>query len=333
MNKSYSYSMSVLYQSIRIILLNAKNNLAALALFKSKYTQAYIDALIAELEAAEVLKSEQARSAEHESLRVELRGLGASCRQYWQYMKRYIADAFGATQEVMMWDAAGWQYYTEAANENWDKLREMMQMASIFIEENSAVLKADGFMPETFAATFEESRALFNEKYDAFILARENAEAGTAAKIEANNNIYAKIVGLCLDGQACFMTDEVKKKLFSMEAVSSLIKPTGTATVVVELTDAETNAPIPVFDVTNLETERTVTSADGRAEMGQQAEGSKQYRIVADGYPEQTITVDVKAGTKSIERIALTPFVSAAAKAEIEETAAPTPTPELVTVK
>lgn len=331
--KNYSFAMSVLYQTIRIILLNATNNLAALTAFKSKYSEDYINELKAELEAAETLKSEQARAAEHEALRIDLISLSASCRQYWQYLKRYIADAFGPEQQIVMWDAAGWQYYTEAANLNWDKLREMMQMASLFIEENAGTLKENGFMPDTFAATFEASRAAFNTKYDNFILAKENAEAGTAAKIDANNNINTKTVSLCLDAQICFMNDEVKKRLFSMEAVSSLIKPTGSATVVVELTDAETNAVIPVFDVTNLETERTVTSVAGRAEMGLQAEGSKQYRIVADGYPEQTITVDVKAGTKSIERISLAPFVGAAAKAEIEETAAPTPTPELVPVK
>ncbi len=70
-------------------------------------------------------------------------------------------------------------------------------------------------------------------------------------------------------------------------------------------------------------TERTVTgNSEGRAEMGLQAEGSRRYRIVADGYPEHEITVELEKGTKTIERISLTPIISEAVKKEIEETAA-----------
>ena len=195
-----------------------------------------------------------------------------------------------------MWDAAGWQYYTEATHENWDKLKEMLSMASLFMEENSAKLLTEGFMPPDFIDNFEAKRAEYLAKYNAFDLALENAMKGTNDKITANNTIYDKIVSLCLDGQTAFKNDETRKKLFSMEAVSSLVKPTGSATVVVELKNAETGASIPAFDVTNLETERTVTADNnGRAEMGQQAEGTKNYRIVADGFPEDTISVALPA--------------------------------------
>ncbi len=331
MVKSYSLSMSVLYQTIRTIITNASNNIAALGSFKSKYNAAYLLTLQNPLDAAEAMKSEQARSAEHELLRIDMIGLGADCRQMWQNLKRYIADAYGSAQEVVMWDAAGWQYYTEASNENWDKLREMMQMGFLFIEEHEALLKTAGYMPDDFKDTFDDKRGAFNVKYDAFLIARENAEAGTAAKIAANNAVYESTVSLCLDGQVCFMNDEVKKKLFSIEAVSSLIKPTGSATVVVELRNAETNAVIPMFEMTNLSTERTVSAEEGRAEMGQQAEGQTQYRIVADGYAEHTITVDVHAGVKTIEHVALTPLISEASREAIAGSAT-SATPEPVVV-
>jgi hypothetical protein len=329
--KKYSFSMSVLYQTIRIVLLNLTNNLAAFAAFKSKYTPEFVAALEAELAAAENMKGEQARSLEHESLRTEMIPLADLCREKWQYLKRYIADAFGPTLEVANWDAAGWQYYDAAADNNWDKLREMCNMASVYIHDNSAKLLADGFMPATFEADFNDASNNFNEKYDAFILAEENAAQGTADKITANNNIYDKTVSVCLDGQTLFMNDEVKKKLFSMEAVSELVKPTGTATMVTELTNSETGAPIPGYSLTNTGTERTVTAnADGRAEMGQQAGGTNRYKIVADGYEETILTVDVKTGVKTIEKISLTPLISEASRAAIEST--PTPSAETVAV-
>ena len=309
-------------------MMNCKNNLAAFVAFKSKYTPAFVDALMAELLAAEKMKGEQARSLEHESLRIEMMPLGDTCRQLWQCLKRYIADAFGPTLEVANWDAAGWQYYDEASNENWDKLREMCNMALVYMDDNEAKLKTDGFMPVDFKSNFEKAVKDFNDKYNAFGLAEENAFKGTADKITANNSLYDKVVSLCLDGQVIANKDEIFKALFSMQAVSELVKPTGTASVVVEFTNAETGAAVPGYDVTNIKTERTVTAdSKGRAEMGQQAAGINNYMIVADGFPEDTITVDVKAGTKSIQKISLKPLIGEAAMAEIEGTSAPTPTP------
>jgi hypothetical protein len=51
--------------------------------------------------------------------------------------------------------------------------------------------------------------------------------------------------------------------------------------------------------------------------MGQQASGNNDYRIVADGFEEKTISVDVTAGTKTIQKISLKPLISEAVKAEI----------------
>ncbi|MEO5571525.1 MAG: hypothetical protein ABIT08_14045 [Bacteroidia bacterium] len=70
-------------------------------------------------------------------------------------------------------------------------------------------------------------------------------------------------------------------------------------------------------------------NADGRAEMGQQASGTNSYRIVADGYEEKTLTVNVTTGTKTIQKVSLKPLVSEAAKAEIAGSS--TPAPESVT--
>ncbi|MEO5569868.1 MAG: hypothetical protein ABIT08_17490 [Bacteroidia bacterium] len=329
--RKYSYSVSVLYQLLRILNSNCRNNIAAFSAFKNKYTPAMLDLLLSELAAAEKLKGEQARSLEHETLRIEMIPLADRCLTFWQYLKRYIADYAGPSHELQVanWDAAGWEFYTESASFNWDKLRNMCSMALTYIEDHEADLKTKGYMPDAFKDNFDDAcngPDGFNKKYDAFLLAQENAFQGTVDKVAANNNIFMKFSDLCADGQTIFAKDETRKALFSMEAVASLIKPTGTSIVVVELTNSETNAPVPGFDLVNVETERTVTAnAEGRAEMGQQAEGSNSYRIVADGYEEKTITITVAAGTKTIQKFSLKPLVSEAAKAEIAGSAALAP--------
>ncbi|MEO5571526.1 MAG: hypothetical protein ABIT08_14050 [Bacteroidia bacterium] len=104
-------------------------------------------------------------------------------------------------------------------------------------------------MPDDFKDNFKTATIDFNIKYDAFILAQENAFQGTVDKVAANNSIFIKFSDLCADGQTIFAKDETRKALFSMEAVASLIKPTGTATVAVELTNSQTNVPVPGFDL------------------------------------------------------------------------------------
>jgi hypothetical protein len=325
-NKKYSFSMSVLYQVLRIVLVNAAKNIVALGTFKSKYNDAYINDLQIEVDKAERMKSEQARNAEHELLREQLVSLGDDCRGFWQDLKRYIAEAYGTAVEAVQWDAAGWQNYDAASHDNWDKLREMMSMGSLFIEENLVKLTTDGFMPADFRDKFEASRSSFNDMYMSFDVAMENALQGTVDKILANNSIYDKIVQLCLDGQTVFKKDDTKKALFSMEAVSQLVKPVGAATVVFEVTNSETLQAQPGVEIVNMDTERSiVTDANGRAEMGQQASGSTNYKIVADGFPEEIITVDVQTGTKSIQKITITPLIGVAARAEIASTAVAVP--------
>lgn len=321
--KNYSFAMSVLYQTLRIVLLNATNNLAALAAFKSKYTTAYINTLKDELKEAEELKSDQARKAEHEALRVTLVAAGDVCTGQFQDLKRYIADAFPGTAPIM-WDAAGWNYYRESTNDNFDKCREMTNMMAVFIAENEAKLLADGYMPAAFIDTFEANRALFNKTYDDFLLAIENAHEGAVSKISANNAIKDKVADLCADAVVCFRTNDVKKKLFSMEAVAALIQPAGSSTLVVELKNEETSAVVSGYSLTNVSTERTVTGDDeGRAEMGQQAAGSTTYRIEANGFPEHLFTVNLETGTKLIKKISLMPLV-----VETATEAVMTPTPD-----
>ncbi|MEP7170414.1 MAG: hypothetical protein ABI855_13670, partial [Bacteroidota bacterium] len=217
--RKYSYSVSVLYQLMRTLISNCRNNIGAFFSFKSKYTPALLDLLLSQLAAAEKLKGEQARSLEHETLRIEMIPLADTCLTHWQYLKRYIADYAGASYELQVanWDAAGWEFYDESAHENWDKLRNMCSMALTYIEDHEADLKTKGYMPDDFKENFETSSINFNTKYDLFILAIENGFQQTVNKVDANNSIFMKLSDVCADGQTIFAKDETRKALFSME--------------------------------------------------------------------------------------------------------------------
>ena len=308
-----------------------------MAAFKPLYTEDYCNARIAEIEAAEAMKDMAARALLHESIRLDLITLAGACRDNWQALKQYIATVY-KTKEAREnnWRGAGWAHYAGAGDNNWISVQALMNAGKLYIAENTATLSANENMPAGFPAAFNASILAFNTKLAAFTNAQETAGTETDTKNEANNDVYDQAIDMGQDGQFVFRKTESLRKQFSFEAVCEKLEPTGSSTVVVEAKDAETNAVIAVFDVTNVETNRTVTAVDGRAEMGQQSAGTdKQYRIVADGYPETIISVSVNTGAKVIERISLTPILSEAARAEIAETASAssTPSPELVTVK
>jgi len=290
--------MSVLYQTIRMILINTTNNLATMNAFKSKYTAEFIDTMTAELNAAEAMAGEQARAAEHEMLRVTMTEQGAACRQNWQFLKRYIADAYAPSMHEIQWDAAGWAYYTEASNNNWDKLREMMNMGSQFIAANETALKDLGFMPDAFVTSFNASMNTFNATYDSFLTARENAFQGTADKIAANNAVYERTISICEDGQTVFADDETRKSLFSFTAVSELVSPRGASTLIITVTNAETEMPLAGAEVHVNGTDRTViTDSDGRAEIGNLSAGTASGTIIRDGYADATFSTTLTTGT------------------------------------
>ncbi len=333
----FSCSQPLMYQTARTMWINCKEFIIQMGGFKSFYTVDYCDARIAEIDAAEAMKSEAARALQHESVRFDLVTLADDVRGNWQALKQYISSVYKEKElREMNWRAAGWSSYDRASDDNWTSVQSLISEGKKYIEENLDTLTENNNMPVTFPATFIAAGSAFNSKLVDFGQAQETAGVETDAKNNANNDVYSKAIDMGQDGQFVMRKDESKRKQFSFEAVSEMLEPKGSSTLVVELRDTETNAVIKTFEVTNLETQRTVTSIEGRAEMGLQAAGeNKQYRIVADGYPEETISVNMNTGTKVVKKLTVAPLISAAAKAELEEieNATPTPSPELVTVR
>lgn len=310
MERIYPVGMSVLYAALRTLSTNGKNNIVKLAEFKSKYTNAYFDAFVEEIATAEGMKSEQARNAEHESIRVELVNLASECREFWQNLKRYIADAFGEEFAEINWDAAGWANYADASNDKWDKVTALMNDASIYGAENKAKLQANGFMPDAFLDDMNAKALEFNTRYDDFIQAEENAMDGTAAKVVANNNLWKKAVGIALDGQTVFMKDEVKKKQFSLEAIGDLISPPGAASALLEISNANTGIAISGVEALIVGTDHTATTdAEGRGEMTQLKAGKAQLKLMCDGFEDLFMDYTFKPGVRARIVVKMKPLV------------------------
>lgn len=328
----FNCSQQLMYRTTKTMWINCKENIGAMGLFKTFYTEDYCDERIAEIEAAEAMKSEAARILEREMLRLELVELADVVRGNWQALKLYIAFVY-KTKEAREynWRSAGWSSYESAGEDNWTSVQTLISEGNKYITNHTATLTANSNMPSTFAATFAVAGAAFNSKLNDFTQADQQTETDTNTKNTANNEVYKQAIEMGQDGQFVMRRDESMRKRFSFEAVSEMAEPKGTSTVVVELKDEETNQVIEKFVLMNMETGRTVDAVDGRAEMGLQAGGQgKHYKIVADGFAEKTITVNLNTGVKVVEHVTVMPLIGAAARAEIAVTASTTPTTEMV---
>ncbi len=276
---SYSVAQSVLYQTCRIILNNCKNNLAAFTAFAAMYTVTFITDLLKAVDDAEKLPGEQARALEHETLQKEMIAIAKTCRNLWQGLKRYITKAYSEEYWKMNWDAAGWQNYEQASNDNWDKVIAMMVEGSSYIATHKAALTQ---MPAGFEADFNAAKDSMQDKYSAFTQAETDASLGTDAKITANNDVYAQVIEVCQDGQYIYTDDDTMKELFSFEKMSQMVDPPGAAGLKGTVTeDGQPQAGLTVELENGNKT--VITDAEGAFNFGNQLASGTDKLIIKNG--------------------------------------------------
>lgn len=230
---NYNFSMAVLYTVCRLAWQNCLNNVAVFAARKGFYNAAYIAARMAEIDAAEALPDEQARDDAHETLRIQLKIKAASCREYWNYLERYIVSAYAKAERKPKTEAAGKEQYDLGGESDWDMIALMMSNAYQFILDNSAVLAINletgtpDNMPITFPAEFLAVKDDFDATHLSFLQAEEGAQTGTQTKGDANDLIYDKMRVMLDDGVAYFKNNPAVKKQFVLANLLELVGTPG----------------------------------------------------------------------------------------------------------
>ena len=307
---NYSVKVQVLYPTMRAIWNSCTMCLPEMSAMRGIYDQDYVDASLSEIDAAEALPNEAARTALYEMKRVEMTELATMCCSKWRFLKLYIRNSFATDVQDIAYSSAGWGDYEGAAHENWASVVSMMVHGGNFIATNSTQLQNGGLnMPTTFPDAFSAAATAFGKAWSAYQALRQEAEVLTAQKVDANNAIYAKTISMALDGQECFYNNDEIRKQFVWDSVTSLVAPGGPSGVIVEVTNAATGKPL-LAEVTDINTDRTVkANADGIAEMNNLAAGDTTILITCDGFTQQAIDHTLKTSTTSRIKIALTPMV------------------------
>jgi hypothetical protein len=219
----------------------------------TKYLAATGTDQLAAVAAARDLPDEDSRDEVHKTLRVQMKGLADNCLIKWSNMDTYIRDGFPEDEYENKRIAAGYNYYTSAAHDNWDDVKGLMQNGLLFLNANAAALTTPGGMPATFAVDFAAVKDAFELKYQAFLQAEEESKVLTDEKILANNALYQNLMKMFEDGKKIFREDAAVREQFTFDRVWSLVSGgssggTGIPATVIELGgyiyDMETGVPI-----------------------------------------------------------------------------------------
>jgi hypothetical protein len=303
---NYPCTEEELYTICRLGWQSFEQNIDLFTAFKTRYTLAFAADRKKEVEEAAVMPNFQTRDAIAESFRIELMGLSKKNLANWQKLKRYLADAFPIELQKPQLEGAGQDYYAKAGNEDWDAFRGLVTTGSTFINTNTIALQAGENMPPSFQAAFDADKVAFETKHQAFLDSREQSPIEREKKVKANNDIYARLMSMFLDGQEIFKDEDAVLKQYIFDQVLRVVSGTGTAGIRGVATDAVTGLPIAGLTIEIEGTGKTaITDEDGKYMITQVASGKYNLLFSAEGYQAKKQTHEIIVGTVSTLNITL----------------------------
>jgi hypothetical protein len=280
-------------------------HLARFTAYKPLYNLALKTSSLAAITSAKALPDDDARSGSSVVLRIGLVALGKTCLQNFQFLKGYIETAFvGKELQDAQFVIAGMNYYSGAANEDWEKMISMNSSAKNYLAlpANVTALTANNNMPAGFVATQKLASDNFDVQYANFKMAEETS-VETANKIKANNLCYHAGMQMMSDGQKIFMNEPEILTKFVYSNLLALINPP-VAGIKGNIKEAGTNAVISNATLSvqkDGETAQSLT-VDVNGVFGSQlAEGHYKIAVSAPGYVDQGFEMDLKlSGLKTL---------------------------------
>ena len=278
---NYGTAQWLLYQTGRQLIANGRLKQVEFLEFSASYTDEFFDSLEAEIDAAEILPTEEARALTHSELLQELKPLFRITQRKFMYLKEYVRKAFAKEFWEMNWNSMGWAAYSTEMN--WAQAKNMYSQALQYIVSKRTQLLANANMPAGFEAGYIAAVEAYNTKLAAFEAAETAAKEGTDEKVAANNAVYEKIINtICEAGQTIFADDDPKKGEFSFEKVSEMIRPTGPAGLKGVVKENGVPQPGLIVELEN-GNKSVITDAEGAFDMGHNLASGKDTIVVKNG--------------------------------------------------
>ncbi|HRE38931.1 MAG TPA: hypothetical protein PK092_10860 [Chitinophagaceae bacterium] len=211
---TYNCSQQDLYTIARLGWHSCSQYLTAFQQFSPVYTPAYIDAALAQVDAAQNLPG---RKETTRTLLAQVKQQASQCFRLWQLLKRYITKAFPQDELSIRLSAAGAQQYRKAYRGSWQHCTQLLQDAQAFINNHQGGLLANNIMPPSFPSAFSNAAAVYHSLLKDYYASSQLSEVDTQAKILANNAVHRQLMQMLADGQHIFKRNTAVKHLFTFD--------------------------------------------------------------------------------------------------------------------
>lgn len=306
----YKCAEMQLYTVCRAAWNNCKRQLPDFYRFKKKYTVAYIDTRLAEIETTSQIPDLEARQGESKVSHIHVVQKAQDCTNVFKRLKRYIIAAFPKELHKTYIKTAGHPYYSSACNKNWKSVNAINTNVEAFITKHLSELLANDNMPDTFPSEALNIHNDFKNTLANFYNTVLNSRTDTQEKTIANNKIHSQLMEMLLDGQLIYEKDEALKKQFIFAHLLFFSKGVGTSGISGLITDDTTQLPIPDVKITILQKQRdTLSLPNGKYYLRQVGEGL--YTVILEKENYQTLTIQnfkIKKGTMSRLKLAMIPI-------------------------
>lgn len=311
MKANYNCGQEELYTVARLAWRSCLDHLQDFSGFRARYTAQFVQSKLQEIEDAASLPNWMARNTAAESLRIGMVELLPKCLKLFNYLKRYIVSGYPPILQKTNMDSAGQAFYEKAAAFNWESVQGLLQNALNFVQANASELLLNDNMPPSYPTDLEDTRDIYQDLYQKFLSATEDAVIGTQAKITANNNLYAALSVMLGDGQVVFSDDAAVVRQFVFSTLLETSSGSSTAGLKGHITDSVTGRQIAGAKIElQYKDKSAVADNEGYYQINQVAAGWYTIIVAADGY--QTFVKEnheVKTGTVSNVHIALDKLV------------------------
>jgi hypothetical protein len=282
----FNCSILTLLEGGDVMINHFETNLAALAAQNSNFTPALVTGLRTTQATLAALPNNATRATAHTAERQELVPLSDQARAKYLLLTGYIKTAFPLTANAML-NQAGYPDYIQFKNNNWEHLVKAMNTGSQFIAANAAALQTPGGMPIAFRAEFEDLSDAYHAKADAFETARQTTAAQNAT-MRRLNAFYDSLIQYGELAKQIFVADASLRKQFTWAAIVSLLHPTGSGSLTLEVDADGTFQPVGaariVIQKSGEPAINGLSDAQGHADIAHAPNGDYRVTVTCEGF-------------------------------------------------
>jgi hypothetical protein len=278
--------------------------------FRPVYTLPYIEMKLKDIQMVSQMPNFAGRSARQELARVHLRNKLAECHESWNKLRLALPSIVPEGQLEMHYRSIGQGFYADSLRERLEACTALMDTASAYVIEHSAVLAASAELGADFPNLFLSYAADLRTCMHLYVDKIKDGASGSDKKLKESNRLYTELMMMFSDARIIFRYDHAMQKDFFFETQLDLISGQAGAGI----NGVISSAPIPfglVSDIvlTLMENgDEAYVEPDGHYRFTQLGAGIYTMKVAATGFRVQIITnIVVSKDAFSVRNITLVP--------------------------